>query len=278
MTAQPVYAFGGSGAVLHVAVANGFPPQTYAPFVQPFTHCYRAICLPPRALWQDEPPPAHLLEWDQTIAHDLLDGLRAHDLREVTAIGHSFGSIATMLAAITEPQRFRAVILLDPTILPQPFLWLARAGRLIGIHHPLAQRAEKRRAHFESFDSAYDYFRGKRLFAGWHEDALRGYVQSFVPDGDGIKLAWSPEWEAYYFRTVYTRSWSALPKLRATGLPVLLIRGETSDTLLPQAAARICRMLPGITYAEVSGHGHLFPQTAPEETGWIIQEWINKLS
>src|SRR3990172_7938003 len=116
---QPIYEFGGDGPLMSVAIANGFPPQTYTPFVKPFTAKYRVVCLPPRALWPGERPPDKLISWRDTIAPDLIAGIRDYDLRDMVAIGHSFGGVATLLAAIAEPERFKAIILLDPTILPQ---------------------------------------------------------------------------------------------------------------------------------------------------------------
>lgn len=277
MTPYPLIEFGGSGTVMHLAVANGFPPQTYLPLLRPFTDRYRVVSLPPRAMWQGEQPPRRRLEWDKTIGRDLLDGIRTHDLQNMVGIGHSFGGIATMLAANADPHRFKAVVMLDPTILPRSWLWMLRLTRPFGAEHQLVKIAQNRRTHFESVDAAYEYFKGKRLFADWSDESVRLYAETFVPDGEGVRLVWSNQWEAYYFRTIYTGSWSALRKLRDTGLPVLLVRGGKSDTLLEKTAARIRRILPNATYAEVPGHGHLFAQSAPDETRRIIEEWLETI-
>lgn len=281
MTASipPLYTFGGDGPPLHLAVANGFPPQTYAPLMNPLTDRFRVVCLPPRALWPGEKPPAKRVNWRDGLAADLIDGLKAHDLRDVIAVGHSFGGIATLLAAIAMPERFKAVILLDPTILPRQTMWMIRFGRLFGFSDGsgLAARAEKRRDHFENVEEAYAYFKGKRLFADWPDDALRGYVDSLIPHPDGgVTLAWPRDWEAYYFRTLYAGTWGALPSLE-NKMPLMLIRGKTSDTLTEESAAEIRRILPSMTYAEVSGHGHLFPQSAPDATRALITNWLERL-
>ena len=88
-----------------------------------------------------------------------------------------------------------------------------------------------------------------------------------------MTLAWPREWEAYYFRTLYTGTWRELPKLRGK-VPVLTIRGQRSNTLFPKAAARMRRILPQMDYAEIAGHGHLFPQSAPDQTRQVITEWL----
>lgn len=121
MTHYPLIELGGDGSVLHLAVANGFPPQTYLPLLRPLMTRHRAVCLLPRALWPAEPVPETLHDWD-SLAVDILAGLRQHNLTDVIAVGHSFGAVASILACLREPNRFRALVLLDPTILPEDAL------------------------------------------------------------------------------------------------------------------------------------------------------------
>ena len=288
-TQQPIHSFNSEGQVMTLAVANGFPVQTYTPLVRYFTANYRVLGMPPRALWHlyDAPPqspPTAIKPWNKTLAVDLLNGLREHNLHDVIAVGHSFGGVATLVAVINDPTRFKAVILLDPTILPRFMLAGMWLNQKLGTdwNNILAQRAEKRRNTFESNEAAHEYFQGKRLFADWHPDAMRGYTDPMPPvdpsqsDGE-VTLAWPRAWEAYYFRTIHTGVWGDLPRLRATGLPILLIRGGTSDTLTDDAAARIRKIMPDATYHEVDGHGHLFPQSAPDQTADIINEWLKRL-
>lgn len=76
---------------MHLAVANGFPPLTYTPLLGPLTDRYRVVSLPPRPLWSNPPSPETLTSW-RVLADDLLAGMREYDLRDVIAVGHSFGS------------------------------------------------------------------------------------------------------------------------------------------------------------------------------------------
>ncbi|NWG16471.1 MAG: alpha/beta hydrolase [Chloroflexi bacterium] len=277
----PLLEFGGAGPLLHLAVANGFPPQTYLPLLLPLADRYRLTCLPPRALWPDEPLPERLTDW-RTLADDLLAGMARHDLNAVIAVGHSFGGVASLLAALAEPWRFRALCLLDPTILPLPAMQAIDEMRANGSlsAFPLVQGALRRRRRFPGVEEAYAYFKTKTLFLDWPDAALRLYVEHGTrpaAGGDGVELAWPPEWEAYYFSAVYTGTWADLPRLRGQ-LPVLIVRGENSDTLLPEAAAQIRALLPEASYAEIAGHGHLFPQTAPDATRRVIADWLAGLA
>lgn len=275
---QPLIDLGGAGPYLHLAPANGFPPATYLPLLTPLFDEYRVICLPPRALWPGEQLPAELREWD-SVADDLLNGMRAHGIDSVIAVGHSFGGIASLLAAIREPARFRALCLLDPTfLLPE---WLAGLERLRASgspmqDFPLAQMALRRRRVFESAQAAYENFRSKAAFRDWPDETLRLYAQQGTrpaADGQGVELLWPPEWEAYYYCAPYTRMWAILPQL-SPAIPLLIVRGATSDTLLPQAVEMLRAALPQMRYAEIAGHGHLFPHSAPAETASLIRTWL----
>jgi len=271
---QPLYDFGGAGPVIHLAVANGFPPHTYVPMFQPLTETYRVVSLPPRALWPGEQPPEGLHDW-QMIADDLLAGFDQYGLQDVIAIGHSFGGIASILAAIKQPERFRALILLDPTILPPSAMEAMEQMQADGSVHdfPLAQGALKRKRSWESGEEAYTYFRGKPLFHDWSDEVLRLYADwGTRPAADGgVELVWPPEWEAYYFRTLYTKTWDELPRLR---MPTLVIRGEKSDTFTLESAIRQREMMSHAAYGEIAGHGHMFPHSAPDETYYIIRDWL----
>lgn len=277
---QPLLELGGAGNLLHVLPANGFPLQTYLPLLRPFLNDYRAVSLVPRVFWPDEQPPVELRQWD-SLADDLLAGLHQYDLPPIIAIGHSFGAVTSLLAAAREPERFRALCLLDATIFPpygmEMMAQMQKTGTINQL--PLVQGAQRRRRNFDSAEAAYDYFKGKSLFKSWPDETVRLYAEFGTrpaTDGQGVELSWSPEWEVYYFSTAYTGTWEVLPELRGK-LPILTIRGGETDTLLIEAAEKMREILPEMSYAEIPGHGHMFPQSAPQETAAIIGDWLKSL-
>ena len=277
---QPLLELGGSGAPLHIAVANGFAPETYLPMLESVADRFRVISLPPRPLWDEPPPPESIRTWGD-FADDLLVGLRAHDLRGVIAVGHSLGALTSLIAASRDASRFRALILLDPTLLPRRITLAAQIMRWLGQSHraPLARQALNRMARFTTLDEAFAYWRGKRLFHDWSDAALRNYTESALrpaPEG-GYRLKWSPQWEARLFSSPYPVGESILRRVRGK-LPILTIRGATSTTLSPAIAARFRAALPEMAYAEIAGHGHLFPQSAPEQAGRVMGEWLGQLT
>jgi hypothetical protein len=47
---HPLIDLGGSGPLIHIAVANGFPPQTYLPIFDSLLSRYHLVSLPPRSM------------------------------------------------------------------------------------------------------------------------------------------------------------------------------------------------------------------------------------
>jgi pimeloyl-ACP methyl ester carboxylesterase len=276
----PLVELGGHGSVVHLAIANGFPPETYLPAVEPLARRYRVVCLPPRALWRDAgAPPVDPGSWDM-LADDLLEGMRRHGLDRVIGVGHSFGAVATLLAAVREPARFRALCFLDPTMLPPAVMDDIRRQRERGemSFRPLVEGALKRRSAFATEAEAFAFWRAKPLFADWSDDAVGRYTRSMLrPAGEGeFTLAWSAAWEAWYYMSFHAESWAAFGALDPA-IPLLVIRGERSDTFFAEAEAEMRVTRPGADLRAIPGRGHLFPQAAPQETARLILSWLGEL-
>jgi len=273
----PLIELGGSGALVLLLPANGFPPETYLPALEPLLARHRIVSLPPRAMWDDAgPAPPAPGSW-LALADDLLEGMRRHALATALVIGHSFGAVSGLLAAVREPARFSGLALLDPTIFPPSLMAEFAEQRKRGEAgaRPLVQGALTRRERFGSEAEAFAYWRGRRLFADWSDEAVRRYTRAMLrpaPEG-GLTLSWRRDWEAHYYESVYTESWEALGQLDPA-LPLLAVRGETSDTFLPEAAALLQARVPGAVQRTIPGRGHLFPQSAPAETGGILSQWL----
>jgi pimeloyl-ACP methyl ester carboxylesterase len=276
----PLWELGGRGPVIHIAPANGFPPATYLPLFEGLRREHRIVCIPPRALRGLGPPPAKAGSWE-SVADDLVAGWEAHDLAPVIAVGHSFGAVASLLASIRARHLVRALILLDPTIRePRVMAQAAAARKAHGeVRFHLVDTALRRRTTFESRESAFAYWRRRRLFHDWSDEALQRYADAMlrpVPDGHGLTLEWSSEWETWYYRSFYPGTWGDIPHLDQA-LPLLIIGGGTSDTLSAESAARLRELLPRATHVTLSGAGHLFPQSHPSETRAILEQWLASL-
>ncbi|MCY3907625.1 MAG: alpha/beta hydrolase [Anaerolineaceae bacterium] len=283
MSGYPLERLGGqaSSPTLLLAPANGFPPRCYEPLLAPLARDWRLLALPPRAMWPvSEPPPTAPGSW-QSLADDLLAGMAQHGLEGAVALGHSMGAVVLLLAALREPQRFRALSLLDPAILSEERLGLLRGLRDRGEldQMPLAQGALERKHRFASQEAAFTYWRPKPLFADWSDSALWAYTRSMTRparDGAGLELSWRRDWEAWYYSAVELEPWSALARLEGQ-MPTLLLQGADSETFPADSFWRARALLPSATLASLPACGHLFPLSHPDETRSALTVWLATL-
>jgi len=279
--AGPLLQLGGHGPPLHFACANGFPPEVYLDTLARLCEGFRVVSLPPRALWPGIGPPPRTSGTWEGVGADLAHGLATHGLAPVLGVGHSFGAVATLLAAARAPHLFRGLVLLDPTI-SEPAVMTRLAMLRAGgedFRSSLVQGALKRRVHFGTPDEAFAYWREKELFRDWSDRTLGQYVDATLmppAEGDGWTLRWSPQWEAWYYRSYHTDTWAALGRIPAE-LPALVVRGATSDTFLPAAENHFRSVRPATSFVEVEGYGHLFPMAVPEATAAIVQQWATEI-
>lgn len=256
---------------LHFAVANGFPLETYTPLLAQLGETFTVEHYAPRPLIPNQLPDV-LDSWEQ-FADDLIEALRRAGGDPVLGVGHSFGGVISVIAAAKAPELFTGLVLLDATFLDEGALRAFEGMRAVGEGDRffLVKQALNRRATFESLESAFDYWRPKPLFTDWSDEALWYYIRAALVEADeGFVLRWSPEWEARIFATIPVDEWDWLSRV-PTALPVLVLRGLQSDTLLADPAARLCDALHA-DYAEIEG-GHLFPMSAPDRTANAVLEW-----
>jgi pimeloyl-ACP methyl ester carboxylesterase len=275
----PLQELGGDSAVVvHLAPANGFPLETYGPIVERLAARHRVVAVPPRALWDDAPPPPPEPGSWESMAEDIVAGLRQHGIARAVLVGHSFGGIASLVAAARHRDAVSALALLDPTLLPPPLARRFRLGRDTGWQattHPFAVAARERRSRFSSRAEAFSYWRDRRLFADWSDAALDRYVDGMLHPaaGGGFELRWSPAWEAYYYESIYLDGWDDIARLDPA-LPVLVVAGGTSNAFEAAERQRIAEAVPAATMAVIAGHGHLFPQSAADDTAALIEGWL----
>ncbi|MEI7768461.1 MAG: alpha/beta hydrolase [Chloroflexales bacterium] len=266
--------FGGVGPALHLAPANGFPPEAYRPLADALAPQLHVLGYRPRPLWPDS-DPASLGSW-RDLAVDMLADMGRRGDGPFIGAGHSLGGIMTLYAALLRPDMFRGLVLIDPVVFPRRMLLLLWAMRQIGQHHrsPIVQGAARRRDRFNSADEARARYTGRGVFAKLHPAALDGYLSGGLrPDGDGVTLAWPKAWEAHIFSLVAIDTWDALSRLR---LPLLIIRGAHSDLLIDRSWRQLRWHLPNASLIEVDG-GHMVPLEHPDAVAEVIMRWAAEL-
>ncbi|BEJ12351.1 hypothetical protein CspHIS471_0208110 [Cutaneotrichosporon sp. HIS471] len=170
----------------------------------------------------------------------------------VIGVGHSIGGNAMVQACDMVPDRFSALLLIEP---------------MIKLGHPIVQGALRRRSEWPSVQSAAET-RTNAMFNTWDQDVFDVYLKtSLVPTGNGeeVTLA-TPKWaEAAVFSDPEgpQRGWDTLSKLRC---PVGFILGENPAWLGgPQVVPEIPWRAPRSRNERLMSGSHLLPQEAPAD-------------
>jgi len=282
----PHFDFGGNKPPLHFLHANGYPPECYQPFLELLQTQYHTFGMWLRPLWPNS-NPNDIHDW-KPFSDDLLQFV-ALQSAPVIGLGHSIGAIVTLRAALRDPRKFRALVLLDPVLFVPSFQLMWRIVQMTGLGdrmHPLIPGAKKRRRTFDTLETMYRRYRNRNIFRYMSDENLRTYIKGITrPKADGSReasphggyeLVYSPEWEAQIYRTGMHDFdiWRDLPKLQ---VPTLLVRGAETDTFLEKAAKLVKRKQPKAWVETLDRSTHLLPLERPREVFNIMQSFLKTL-
>ncbi len=260
-------AWGGNGPALHFAHATGFNAETYAPLLTPLSDRMRILASDARGHGFTALPtvPGSARGW-KIFRRDLVQFLDATVREPVVLAGHSMGAIVSAMIAARWPERVTGLILLEPVFVPG----LLHFVRWIPYRPPgvdLASRAERRRATFPSFEAALASYLGRGAFRTWPQEFLNAYLSGgLVPDGDGVRLACAPAWEAQVFRST---PFGAARLARRIKCPVTLMYAEQSTP--PESECQAFARRHGNTrLIKVPGTTHFLPMERPD----LVQEEV----
>lgn len=279
---------GGDGAPLHFLHANGYPPECYRPLLELLHQKFHVFGMKLRPLWDDAKMDG-LKSW-HPFSDDLLcflsslpwnspspDSARADP---VIGVGHSVGGVVTLRAALRNPQRFRALILLDPVILTPPAMtaWIGlHTLRLQRYANPIVSDALNRRTRFQNLELVFRGYRGRKIFRYMSDENLRIYIEGMTrkTEAGTFELVYSPLWEAHIYMTALRDFdlWRQLPKFE---IPTLIIRGAETDTFLPGAEKLVKKRNPKIQVHTMEKSTHILPLEHPQEVFDIIRSFLNE--
>src|SRR5512138_2270793 len=280
LSSIPYFIHGGEGQPLHFLHANGYPPECYKSLFHCLQTHYHVFGMLLRPLWQDSNPD-EIQNW-KPFSEDLLRFLTpptpGFDTSEkiihstqpapVIGVGHSIGAIVTLRAALRDPSKFKALILIDPVLFVPSFLVMWQIIRRLGLGerlHPLIAGAKKRRRTFDDLETVFRGYRNRSVFRYMSDESLRAYIAGMTRKTEnGYELVYSPEWEARIYLTGMHDFdlWRDLPKLE---VPTLFLRGVETDTFLEKAARLVKRKQPTAQVETLEKSTHLLPLERPQE-------------
>ncbi|MGE0231874.1 MAG: alpha/beta fold hydrolase [Flavobacteriaceae bacterium] len=192
-------------------------------------------------------------------AQDVLDVLVALSIGPAIFVGTSRGGIVTMLIAAMRPGALKGAVLNDigPEI---DMLGLARIKNYL-------DAPERRPRNWEDAVKTARATQGAH-FPGFTDADWEEYTRmTYAEDREGPYRDFDPRLMKTMadldFEKPAPAMWAQFAALR--NLPVMVIRGETSDLLSAETIEKMDRLHPGLSVLEVPGQGH-----APMLTGSTI--------
>lgn len=275
----PFVDFGGHGPTIHFAHANGYPPQAYHALMEQLSGEYSIVAMRMRPLWRDS-DPSTFQNWE-LLTSDLADFLDQHNLKSILGVGHSMGAVATLRLALREPDRFKAIVLIDPVLFPPWMILLWEYLYKIGVSyyiHPLIRGALRRKQRFPDRQSMFDNYRLKRVFRYLDDPALWAYVDSmaFQEANGEITLVYPSRWEVQVYITGIRSDrdiWQCISSLKP---PALIIRGKETDTFWEMTSRRLRRKNPTIEIRTIPQSTHLVALERPHEVHDEIIKFFNR--
>jgi pimeloyl-ACP methyl ester carboxylesterase len=187
-------------------------------------------------------------------ADDLAGMIAGLKLGPVHLVGTSYGAYTAMAFALKHPDLVRSMVLAEPPV----HRWVTTTERgaelfrafLTNVHEPAA----------------------KAFAAGSPDDAMRIFIDAF--DGKGTFDALPQERRAIvmanarFFQAI-ARSSDGYPNLSKDGvrrlrMPVLVIRGATTDALHAMVTEEVALVFPDASRATIPNAGHGSPRQNPE--------------
>jgi len=217
--------------------------------------------------------PGNLHNWDVFVED--MERFFDHLNEPVIAMGHSRGGVAALMLAIKRPELIRALILIDPTILPLSWKWPWLLAKKLNVARlvPIAARATKRKYIWPDRETILRAYEGKGAFKDWKDGFLDGYIRDGTEEtGDGtIRLCCEPAWESRCFATCPHDVWRIVSRLQR---PMLVLYGAESDTFLPPAKRLLQAKVSSTVFRRFEATSHFVPMERPDESAEAILNFL----
>jgi len=196
-----------------------------------------------------------------TYAGDVQQLLDHLGIAQAVFVGTSLGGLVTMIIAALAPQRIVATILNDvgPDVDPDG---ITRILSYVGKDVRFANWDEAARTIAGNYGSSFDRYT--------HEDWVKMAKRNCREENGEIRFDYDMAIAEPFKSAGPTPEVDLWPLFTALGQkPLLVVRGERSDLLTAETAARMQQIAPGMKLATVAGVGHAPELNEPEAVAAI---------
>jgi len=258
--------------------ANGFNAMSYRQVLEPLGVHALAIDLRGHGLSTLPADPDTLSTW-RTFRDDIIDFFDRYIEHPVVLAGHSFGAVSGLLTSRALGNKMSGYVGFDPVIVPQPFRAIAASNwgrKIMKKRLPIAAKAGRRRAEFESAQAALANYKGRGVFKNMHESVIKDYLDGgLIKTRFGVKLACDPLWEQAVFCAQNHNAIKASRHLPP--LSKIIFAGKNSPTPFSVQARMTARF--GRKNVHSSGKfAHLFPLHDPAFAARVLEDMLKAVS
>ena len=235
--------------------------RDFAELAERYSPRFRVIALDFRGRGQSAYDPIPARYSPLTYAADVQELLDHLGIVQAVYLGTSLGGLVTMITAVLAPQRIAAAILNDvgPDVDPEG---IDRILTYVGKDVRFASWDDAARKIAGNYGASFDRYT--------HDDWVKMAKRNCREENGEIRFDYDMA-IAEPFKTVGpTPEVDLWPLFTALGQkPLLVVRGERSDLLTAETAARMQQVAPGMKLATVAGVGHAPELNEPEAVAAI---------
>ena len=250
--------------------ANGIHQSAYDPIFKDIGSV-SAITYPPL---QAPPPniPKHLT-WQY-----FHDELQPHiQGTQLLGMGHSLGGALLLYDALKHPGRWATIVIVEPALFSKKIKFMTNIVRFFNLEyqlHPMIRITKHRRTQFSDKATVFKRWRNHGSFAGMSDALLTQFIDaSLIDDGDGFKLRFPKDWEMAIYASMCTLDPFIWANLHALTSKLIVVAGETSNTFMPGARARLKKQ--ATEFLTIPNTTHLLPFETPQVLRAIIERENN---
>ena len=250
--------------IIHFAHGNGFPAPCYRQLLNGLRARFDC-CYIDRIGHNPEFPVTD--NWHDLIA-EVIFSIKTQASQPVIAVGHSLGGVLSLLAAVEQPDLFKAVIMLDSPLIGRLKSNLLRFSKFLGMidHLTPAHRTRGRRVHWQSREEVFGYLKHKHLFKHFTKKCLDDYIDyGLYKDDSGYSLRFNPEIEYQIYRTIPHVLHQYEGQLT---VPAAVIYGSHSR-VIDSMDLRYMKQYYGVASFKTKGT-HMFPMEYPQDVAELI--------
>ncbi|MFT4058631.1 MAG: alpha/beta hydrolase [Legionella sp.] len=256
--------------LIHFAHGNGFPALCYTQMLDGLRQKNFDCCYIDRI---GHDPAFPVSENWYNLVLEVIASVKRQARSPVIALGHSLGGALSLLAAIEQPELFKAVIMLDSPLLGPFKSSMVRLAKALGIIDRVtpAFRTRGRREFWKNHEQVMAYLKSRSLFKTFCEQSLNDYINYGLEHlDDGYYLRFDRHIEYQIYRTIP----HIIPKYEGKLLiPAALIYGDKSN-VVGKMDVRYMKKNFNIAYFKISGT-HLFPMEHPQA---VVKQIIDVLA